>query len=196
MRKLWDILFVPALLAAGAALLFAGLLCYYRGAYPLGYREEVESWAAENRLDPALVYAVIRTESGFDPEAVSAVGARGLMQLTPDTYEWVCYRLGEEAGEEGLTDPEENIRCGCANLRLLLGQFGEEKTALAAYHAGWGSVSRWLQSEKYSRDGSSLDSIPFPDTESYVSKVMATREIYRKLYPGLGGDAREAGPTP
>ena len=196
MRKIWEILFLPAVLLAAAALLLAGLLCYYRGAYPLDYREEVEARAAENGLDPALVYAVIRTESGFDPGAQSSVGARGLMQLTPDTYDWVRLRLGEEEGDpEDLFDPGENIRCGCAGLRLLLERFGGEETALAAYHAGWGSVSRWLQSERYSHDGESLDAIPFPDTESYVKKVLETREIYRRLYPGLGEGAPEPGKT-
>lgn len=193
MKKVWDILFVPAVLAASVALLFAGLLHYYRSAYPMGYQEQVEAWAAENQLDPALVYAVIRTESSFDPEAMSSVGARGLMQLTPDTYEWVCYRLGEEnpSDVEDLYDPEENIRCGCANLRLLLELLGEEGTALAAYHAGLGNVSRWLESEKYSRNGSSLDSIPFSDTEIYVNKVLETRDLYRRLYPSLRESAPE-----
>jgi soluble lytic murein transglycosylase len=193
LKKVWDILFVPAVLAASVALLFAGLLHYYRSAYPMGYQEQVETWAAENQLDPALVYAVIRTESSFNPEAMSSVGARGLMQLTPDTYEWVCYRLGEKktADVEDLYDPEENIRCGCANLRLLLGLLGEEGTALAAYHAGLGNVSRWLESEKYSRNGSSLDNIPFSDTEIYVNKVLETRDIYRRLYPSLREGAPE-----
>ena len=194
MKKIWDYLFLPAVLLASGAVLFLGLRCYYRGAYPLGYQEEVEAWSAENGLDPALVYAVIRTESGFDQEAESSVGARGLMELTPDTYSWVLYRLGEAGeGDAGdLYDPEENIRCGCANLRLLLERFGEEGTALAAYHAGWGSVSRWLQSERYSSDGSHLDAIPFPDTESYVEKVLETRDLYRRLYPGLGEGTPEA----
>lgn len=187
MKKVWDILFVPSLLLGCFALLSLGLGRYYRAAYPLGYRETVEQEAAENGLEPALVYAVIRSESGFSSSAQSPVDARGLMQLTPDTFQWVRYRLGEEgaAASEVLYDPYENIRYGCANLRLLVGEFGREDTALAAYHAGRGSVSKWLGDASFSRDGRTLDAIPYGDTNRYVKKVLATRDLYNRLYPRL-----------
>lgn len=188
MKKVWNILFFPSVLVGCFALLTLGLRLYYRAAYPLGYSEAVEHEAAENGLDPALVYAVIRSESGFSSNARSSVDARGLMQLTPDTFQWVRYRLGEEgaAGSEVLYDPYENIRYGCANLGLLVGEFGREDTALAAYHAGRGCVSKWLGDEALSPDGQTLDAIPYGDTNRYVKKVLETRDLYNRLYPGLG----------
>jgi len=186
-------LFLPGVLLASAALMFLGMRQFYRAAYPLGYREVVEPVAAEKELDPALVYAVIRTESGFSPTAQSSVGARGLMQLTPDTFQWVRYRLGEEgaAASDLLYDPWENVRYGCANLSLLLGEFDREDTALAAYHAGRGSVNRWLGDSRYSDDGDCLTTIPYRDTDTYVKKVLTTRDLYHRLYPHLGEKDRE-----
>ena len=174
--------------AAAAALclgiLMVGFREFYKAAYPRQYRQQVETYSAKNGLEVSLVYAVIRTESSFNKDATSSVGAKGLMQLTPDTYYWVRYRLGEEgsASSDELYDPEENIKYGTANLRLLLERFGSKETALAAYHAGWGNVSRWLSDERYSHDGLSIHSIPFADTDTYVTKVMETARLYRRLY--------------
>lgn len=187
MRRIWERLFIPGVLLGCIALLLLGMSRYYRAAYPIRYREAVEREAEVSGLDPALVYAVIRSESGFAPAAQSPVDARGLMQLTPDTFQWVRYRLGEEGGvpSEVLYQPEENVRYGCANLGLLLREFGGEAEALAAYHAGRGSVSRWLEDSRYSGDGESLDVIPYGDTNRYVKKVLETREVYHRLYPEL-----------
>lgn len=187
MKKILDKLFFPGVLLGCLALCFLGLRQYYRAAYPRGYQPIVEQEAAASGLDPALVYAVIRSESGFAPAAQSPVDARGLMQLTPDTFQWIRYRLGEEGGvpSEVLYQPEENVRYGCANLGLLLREFGGEAEALAAYHAGRGSVSRWLEDSRYSGDGESLDVIPYGDTNRYVKKVLETREVYHRLYPEL-----------
>lgn len=189
MNRFFDRLFFPVLLFLSAALFFLGFRQYYRAAYPLGYREVVEPVAAEKEIDPALVYAVIRTESGFSPTARSPVDARGLMQLTPDTFQWLRYRMGEEgpAASDLLFDPWENIRYGCANLHLLLGEFDREDTALAAYHAGRGSVNRWLSDSRYSDGGGCLTTIPYRDTDAYVKKVLDTRDLYRRLYPHLNG---------
>ena len=187
MKRIWDKLFLPGVLLGCLALSFLGLRQFYRAAYPRGYQAIVEQEAAVSGLDPALVYAVIRSESGFAPTAQSSVDARGLMQLTPDTFQWVRYRLGEEgsAASELLYEPEENIRYGCANLGILLREFGGEREALAAYHAGRGSVHSWLEDSRYSADGQLLGDIPYGDTSRYVKKVLETREVYHRLYPEL-----------
>lgn len=187
MKRFWERFFLPGMLLAGFILMFLGLRQFYRAAYPLGYQELVEAEAAQRGLDPALVYAVIRTESGFSPTARSSVDARGLMQLTPDTFQWVRYRLGEAgfADDDILYEPEKNVYYGCADLSLLIGEFSREDTALAAYHAGRGSVNRWLGDSRYSDDGSSLAAIPYPDTDTYVKKVLSTRDLYHRLYPHL-----------
>ena len=75
-----------------------------------------------------------------------------------------------------------NLKYGIATLSLLVQEFGDSNEALAAYHAGRGSVNKWLQNEKYSTDGETLSEIPFKDTRAYVNKVMQTRIIYQNLY--------------
>lgn len=164
-----------------------GMLCVagrsvQKALYPQKYSDIVQTYSRRYGVDAALLYAVIRTESSFDPEASSDVGARGLMQIMPDTLDWLCYRMGEETSFESLSDPETSIRYGAFFLHLLLEEFGSENAALAAYHAGRGSVSRWLQDKAYSADGKTLDTIPYPDTAHYVSKVENAKAVYEKLY--------------
>ena len=128
--------------------------------YPLKYSELVEKYSAEYNLDEAFVYAVIETESGFNKDAVSEVGARGLMQIMPDTFKWLKSKTGEKLSEDALFEPEVSIWYGCFLLRYLLDEFENEKTALAAYHAGVGRVKKWLKDPEYSDDGKTVARIP------------------------------------
>ena len=161
---------------------------YYRAAYPTHYNDIVIAESLRNNIAPELVFAVIRTESGFRPQVQSSVGARGLMQITEDTFDWIKYRTGKAGVEyEDLYEPEHNIEYGVALLRLLLDEFGSIENALCAYHAGWGSVKQWLANPENSHDGENIHMIPFGDTRRYVEKVISTREIYIKLYH-FGGD--------
>lgn len=150
--------------------------------YPRSYEELVEREAAEFDLDPDLVFAVIRTESRFDPNAQSHADAQGLMQLTQETFTWMVSLYPPENGGADVFDPGDNIHCGCALLRLLLDQYGSLDVALAAYNAGMGNVSEWLQSGDYSHDGETLHTIPYPETDAYVRKVQRAYQIYEKLY--------------
>ena len=157
---------------------------YHQMAYPLEYQDLIESAAAQYDLPPELLYAVTRTESSFNPHVESSVGARGLMQITRDTAEWAQFRQGtqDEPVYDRLFEPEENIQCGAYILRLLMDEFGTVDNALAAYHAGWGNVKKWLADEEHSPDGVNLQNIPFGDTARYVKKVNQTSRIYRELY--------------
>jgi len=159
-------------------------LRYYRAAYPDHFRETVLKNSAENNLPPALVYAVIRTESGFDSDARSHVEARGLMQITKDTYEWAQFRVKEEnaLGFDALFDSEINIRYGTIILRLLLEEFDTVENALCAYHTGWGNMKKWLADPELSGDGVHLDRIPSKVTAYYVARVLETQEMYERLY--------------
>ena len=170
------------------ALFLLGCMCAFAGKtvmktfYPQKYTDSVQTYADMFDVDERLVLAVIRTESSFDPDAVSDVGAKGLMQIMPDTLEWLCYRKGEYVSFETLSEPDTAIRFGTYFLHLLLEEFGDERAALAAYHAGRGSVLQWLSDPACSSDGKTLDTIPYPDTAHYVSKVERAKDVYQSLY--------------
>ncbi len=150
--------------------------------YPHKYTDSVEKYSAQYGVDENLIYAVIRTESSFRTDVDSEVGAAGLMQIMPETFEWLCMRMDEQAEFSDLYEPETAIRFGTYLLRLLLDEFGDTRTAIAAYHAGIGQVGQWLQDESLSPDGQTLESIPFRDTAHYVRKVDRAMKMYQKIY--------------
>ena len=135
-----------------------------------------------------MVYAVIRTESGFDSSAVSAVGAIGLMQLMPDTFRWISDDLLRERLASSMAyDPETNIRYGTYLLKRLYDRYGDWNAALAAYNAGPGRVDDWLKDAQYTDSSGHLipDRIPIAETRNYVNKVQSTAQVYTRLYPKL-----------
>lgn len=150
--------------------------------YPRQYIDLVEENAEEFEIDKALLYAVIKTESGFDKNAVSSVGAMGLTQITPDTFQWLQTKTGESYEDEALFEPEISIYYGAYFLNMLLEEFDNTETALAAYHAGRGRVNEWLADPNISPDGVVLENIPYEDTAGYVKRVMKITEKYKKIY--------------
>lgn len=148
--------------------------------YPTDYADIVSRYAAEYGVPENLVFAVIRSESGFDPEAESNAGAVGLMQLMPASYEWVCLKLGEEMSENGRTDPDTNIRCGTYLLSYFYAEFSDWDLAIAAFNAGDGRVKNWLNDPEISENGKLTD-IPFPETKNYLNKVKNAWEAYDRL---------------
>ena len=150
--------------------------------YPLKYSEYVEKYSADFGIDKNLLYAVIKTESSFNPDAVSSADAVGLTQITPETFEWLKTKLGEEEKDISLTDPEVSIKYGAFFLGYLLDEFSNTDTALAAYHAGRGRVNEWLEDESISPDGKNLAEIPIKETAHYVRKVNKALNVYNKLY--------------
>lgn len=152
--------------------------------YPQKYGDLVEKYSAKYGVDKNLVFAVIKTESNFDPSAESDVGARGLMQLMEDAYDWVGYRMEDKRGidYDSMFVPEYNIQYGTYLLMLLYNEYGDEETALAAYHSGRGNVNSWLKDSSLSFDGKVLDDIPSAATKHYVSKVMRAYDAYNNLY--------------
>ena len=148
---------------------------YLRARYPLEYEQLVRANARNHDLDPALVAAVIYAESRFDPNARSDAGAVGLMQLLPDTAQFIAHQTGgRDFVMADLRDPEINVRYGTWLLGYLRDRYdGDVATALAAYHAGPANVDEWR------RRG---EGIVFPETASYVREVERVREIYRKAY--------------
>ncbi len=150
--------------------------------YPKEYSDLIEAYAEEYDVDKSLLYALVECESGFDKNAVSSVGAKGLTQITPETFQWLQTKTGESYTDDALFEPEVSIRYGAFFLGLLLDEFGDTKTALAAYHAGRGQVNEWLENPEYSKDSLKLDNIPFEDTSRYTEKVMKVKDLYCKIY--------------
>lgn len=166
----------------GTAIFFSGKRIL-QAVYPVQYTYEIDKYATEYAVPPVLLTAVIHTESGFDPQAVSSAGALGLTQITPETFQWLQTKSGETLAQDALFEPEVSIRYSALFYSLLLTEFqGDTKTAVAAYHAGRGRVNAWLQDAQYSADGKTLDVIPSRDTNHYVSKVLKAIEIYQNLY--------------
>lgn len=168
--------------------------------YPLLYRDLIEQYAAEYNLAPAFVASVIRNESSFQPDVESGVGARGLMQLMPDTAEWIAGKLKVQGyAFERMKDPESNIRFGCWYLNYLSRLYlGDPVAVTAAYHAGQGQVKVWLSDPALSENGYSLPLSSLPDgpTKNYAEKVTRDYGIYQEKYfsadllspdPGLDG---------
>lgn len=150
---------------------------------PLKYQDMVEKYAAQYQLEESLVYGVIFCESRFEPEAVSSADAVGLMQVTKETGWWAAEQMGLDPNTIDLTNPDTNIRIGCWYLHWLYEKFdGVQETALAGYNAGHGNVARWLTDEEMSRDGITLDEIPYGETKSYVKRVELAERIYRFVY--------------
>ncbi len=150
--------------------------------YPRQYVELVEDNAEQFDIDEALLYALINTESGFDKNAVSSVGAKGLTQITPDTFRWLQTKTGEEYNEDALFEPEISVYYGAYFLDMLLKEFDNTETALAAYHAGRSKVNEWLSDPRISPDGETLENIPYEDTSAYVKKVMKNYKKYNEIY--------------
>lgn len=152
--------------------------------YPRGYSAVVTDAAKETGLDPNLIYAVIRQESRFNADAESSAGAVGLMQLTPETFEWLQKKESGSAplSSASLHKPEVNIKYGCRFLSFLINRYGVLHTSLCAYNAGQGRVDGWLKNAALSKDGKTLVSIPYAETKDYVRKVEQNYEQYKSLY--------------
>lgn len=136
--------------------------------------------------DPALVHAVIRQESAFDPTAISGAGARGLMQLMPATAKGLARQMKVRHSRSRLiSDPAHNLNLGSAYLAQLIDNFdGSIVLALAAYNAGPSRVNRWLVENGDPRESSILDAvdwvetIPYSETRNYVQRVLENLPIY------------------
>lgn len=150
--------------------------------YPIKYSEYVDKAADDYGVKKELVYAMIHTESHFKEDAVSSAGAIGLMQLTPDTYEWLCNKRDIEYVDGGLYEPSINIDFGTYLISYLFEEFNDEELVIAAYNAGPDNVKSWLENPEYSSDGKTLTTIPYSETEKHVEKVLDAEEKYKILY--------------
>lgn len=142
--------------------------------YSLPYREEIIEQCEENQIDAGLVLSVIYSESRFRPEAKSAAGARGMMQIMPVTGAWIAERLGiQDYSPDRLYEPSLNISMGIWYMSWLEQQFDKEPAqVLAAYNAGPGNVKKWIEAEIWDGSQQQLENIPFNETRNYVQRIL------------------------
>ena len=151
--------------------------------YPMEYTDLIRRHAAQHNLEPAYVAAVILAESSYNPQAVSSVNAQGLMQIMPETGDWIAGKFNESYVEGCLFDPETNIRYGCWYLGFLMDRYdGDKRCSSAAYHSGQGTVDKWLKDPAYSTDGKTLNVIAGTNADTYVNRVLEYYEKYDELY--------------
>ncbi len=166
--------------------LFASILTfviYIEVMYPLRYVNEIETAGYIYDVEPALIASLINEESSFDNLCESPSGAIGLMQIMPDTAEWLSVRMGiSDYTVTKLYEPQFNINMGTFYLRYLLDRFTDNYTALCAYNAGEGLVRNWLQDTQYSQNNQSLDITPYSSTNAYAEKVIKNIDKYRTRF--------------
>ncbi len=150
---------------------------------PLRHDDIIRQQARDKRLEPSLIAAVIYAESKFRDQT-SPAGAKGLMQVTPQTAQDIARRSGATNFRvEDLSTPQVNIAYGSYHLRYLLDRYGDnEVLAIAAYNAGEGNVDRWLVRARVAGRSFRSSEIPFAETRTYVKRVMAARLRYRDEY--------------
>jgi soluble lytic murein transglycosylase len=153
-------------------------------ALPLSDTRIIREQAAEKRLDPALIAAVIYAETKFDPRPSSA-GAEGLMQILPSTAYYLAHLSGGVSfTASDLADPSVNVAYGSYYLRYLLDQFGgNEMLAVAAYNGGQTNVEGWVARASAAGRRLQVGEIPFPQTREYVQRVLSAQRAYRATYP-------------
>ena len=182
-------------LAAASVLAIAALALYptlHRAVneitLPLRHEDIIRQQAIRKHLDPALIAAVIYAESKFDARD-SSTGAKGLMQIQPDTARFIARRSGGTQFQiADLAEPQVNIAYGSYYLRYLLDRYDENATlAVAAYNGGETNVDRWIGESGRGRAGFRARDIPFAETRAYVASVEEKKREYRKNY------ARELG---
>lgn len=155
-----------------------------RTVYPLPYQDQVFYYSKKYGVDPYLVAGIMRVESSFKPRAESSRGARGLMQIMPETGQWAAEQIGlPDYDPIRLYDPEYNIQIGCWYLFNLNQEFrGNRLLVLAAYNAGSGRVQTWLANGQWDGHWETIENIPYPETRQYLKKVLNDYQIYQRLY--------------
>lgn len=180
--------FVALVLTAAACAVFAAAptMLARQFLYPVNHAETILAASERHGVDPLLACAVIRCESGWDEDAVSAAGAEGLMQVMPDTARSLNALGVVSASDyppERLFEPEVNIEYGCAYLGYLQRHLSSTEEIVAAYNAGIGTVQGWIS------DGGSIpEGIEYAETRTYLGRVQNAYEWYKRCYPeGITG---------
>jgi soluble lytic murein transglycosylase len=155
--------------------------------YPRAWAPSVEPEATRTSVEPFLVWAIMRRESAFKPDAYSSADARGLMQLIPPTASAIARELGQEPpAPADLFSPGVNVRYGAWYLARLLERFKHPALAAAAYNGGPPAVLRWVGERREKPLDLFVEQMPYKETRAYVKQVLADLHLYRSFYGGPG----------
>jgi soluble lytic murein transglycosylase len=159
-------------------------LDFWKLAFPLPYREQLEKFAKQNGLDPFLMAALIRQESEFNPKIVSPANARGLTQILPSTGRELSRRLKIKSYTTSqLFQPAVNLQLGSFYLKSIAdGLGGRWEVALAAYNAGLSRAHAWMSWGEFREPAEFIETVPFTETRNYIQTVLRNAELYRRLY--------------
>jgi soluble lytic murein transglycosylase len=158
-------------------------LAFWQLSYPRPYSTTVSAVATEFDVDPLLIWAIMREESRYDPNALSVANAQGLMQVIPSTRAWIAEQLGVEISPGETYDPETSIRMGGWLLSFLTDYFdGDLDLAIAAYNAGVGNVETWQADPLVSNRDDLLRWISFGETRLYLERILLSYQVYQALY--------------
>jgi soluble lytic murein transglycosylase len=154
---------------------------YWQAVYPFPYADLIQKWAAQRQLNPLLVTALIRQESRFERTIRSSAGATGLMQVMPDTADWIKDKA--DLPTYNLDDPNSNIELGTWYLDYTHGEYDNHSLfAVASYNAGPGNVADWIGRGNFRDADEFVEKIPFPETQGYVRAVLGGYWNYLRLY--------------
>ena len=153
--------------------------------YKKEYTEYIQKYSKEYNVDENLVYALIKAESNFNPDAKSSKNAIGLMQLMESTAQEICEKMNLQIANnelnEKLLEPDININIGTKYLSILIEKYGNIEIAITAYNAGIGTVDTWIEKGIIDADGSNIENIPYKETNNYVRKILRDYKIYTNL---------------
>lgn len=168
---------------------------FWQLLFPLPYEKDLVRNAQQQNLDPYMVAALIRQESEFDPQALSAKQAYGLTQVEPATGRALARRAGiKRFSNRSLFQPAINLKLGAYYLRGLLDQWGGQwEQTLASYNAGKSRVNDWITWNQYQEPAEFVESIPFTETREYVEAVLRNASVYRQIYGGKASANRTPG---
>ena len=168
------------------AIIAAITLMAVKYIYKTEYLSIINMECEQYGLKPVEILSIIKAESDFRSDAVSAKNAIGLMQITLETANWCAAKMGiSELTESDLYVPEINIKIGTYYYDYLLKRYGSMDTAIAAYNGGMGNVDKWLLDSQYCDDGVNIKHTPYRETTRYITKINNNIKIYKLLYKEL-----------
>ena len=173
---------VSLIVVYAVIIIISAYFCCVTIAYPKKYDNQIHQVCTQFDIPKATFYALINTESRFNPNAKSSAGAIGLAQVLPSTAEYICIKNNVDYSKLDLYNPNHNLYIGAMYLRYLFNRFDNHLTALCAYNAGETIVRAWLNDSRYSYDQICLYHIPYKETSEYIEKIKSSEKIYREFY--------------